>query len=171
MKVVVSILAIVFVLSACTSSHVPAHVLPEKGNVIDIIDGDTYIIAVDGEKERVRALGIDYPDMTKEKMQTFLDLGVSKKKLEMCYEQGKKEVEALLKGVNVTLVSDKREQERDEYGRLLRYVDVGKGDMETWLLEKGYARFYDPTSPWCERCKKYKELYAKIREAKKGCLW
>ncbi len=75
--------------------------------VLDIVDGDTFIVAgAEGaENVRVRLLGIDAPELGR------------------CYgEEAKKELARLIAGRSVVLVKD--ESGDDGYGRLLRYALV-----------------------------------------------
>ncbi len=143
----------------------------ETTTIKEIVDGDTYVVNLNGIQEYVRVLGIDFPDITKSRMNNFLDYGVSRKRIKECYDRGKKEVEEVLLGKNVTLVLDRLEGNKDQYSRLIRYVDFNNTDIETWLLERGYARFLDPTNPWCSRCKNYYKLSIEKINSREGCLW
>lgn len=95
--------------------------------VVEVIDGDTIDVLVGGERERVRYIGIDTPEFDYE-------AGVAK-----CYA-------AEAKATNVGLVSGKEVQlvkdvsERDDYGRLLRYVYVEDVAVGESLVRAGMAR-------------------------------
>lgn len=82
-----------------------------------VIDGDTLEL---GNGQTVRLVGIDTPEVG-----------------ECGYERAKHNLEglALSKRVRLT-VSD---EDRDRYGRLLRYVDVGAKDAGLRLIQNGYA--------------------------------
>src|SRR3989338_8519092 len=75
---------------------------PENGRTIvtNVIDGDTIVIS---GGERVRLLGIDTPE-----------------KGEFFYKEGKARLEELIENKNVTL--EKEGDNKDKYGRLLRYI-------------------------------------------------
>lgn len=85
--------------------------------VTRVIDGDTIEL---GDGERVRLVGIDTPETG-----------------ECGYLKARDRLAALVEGRTVTLgMSD---EDRDSYGRLLRYVDVGSTDAGLRLLEAGLA--------------------------------
>lgn len=96
-------------------------------DVVRVVDGDTIVINYDGTDEKLRLIGVDTPESVhpdKTKNTEFGDTvsTYSKKKLD-----GKKV------GVEFDV------QERDQYGRLLAYVYVGKTMYNKSLLKKGYA--------------------------------
>jgi micrococcal nuclease len=123
--VLISILLFVFILAlfGCqqASSKIPAVVL-------EVIDGDTLKVEVNGKKETVRLLLIDTPESvhpTKPVQPFGVEASHYVKKL-------------LPKGTEVELELDVRE--RDKYGRLLAYVWVNGKMVNELLLEQGYAR-------------------------------
>lgn len=87
-------------------------------------DGDTLTLAGGG---KVRLVQVDAPE-----------LGTD------CY--GRAALRALLdlapKGTRVALVSDPALDERDRYGRLLRYVFVGERNLNVELVRRGAASPY-----------------------------
>jgi endonuclease YncB( thermonuclease family) len=85
--------------------------------VIDVVDGDTVRLA-NGEK--VRVVGIDTPEQG-----------------ECNYETATRKMEALVLGKTVTLAES--DEDRDRYGRLLRYLDVGNRDAGLEMLKAGLA--------------------------------
>ena len=88
-------------------------------------DGDTLVVSQGGTKERVRLLGIDTPEVD--------DCGCAEATAAMA---------ALVEGAEVTLVVVSSD-DRDQYDRLLRYVEVGAPgetvDVGLRLLESGLA--------------------------------
>ncbi|MEM7821812.1 MAG: thermonuclease family protein [Candidatus Aenigmatarchaeota archaeon] len=86
--------------------------------VSQIIDGDT-IELTNGQK--IRLLGIDAP----EKGQYY-------------YKEASNRLEQLVKGKEVFLEKDV--SNRDNYGRLLRYVYVGGLFVNLEMVKEGYAR-------------------------------
>jgi micrococcal nuclease len=88
--------------------------------VITVIDGDT--VELEGG-ERVRYIGIDTPESTTE---------------HECYgEEAKTHNRGLVEGKRVTLVADA--EDRDKYGRLLRYVFIDDQFINLTLAEEGFA--------------------------------
>lgn len=126
--------------------------------VLDTIDGDTIKVLIDGEVETVRLLGVDTPE-TKDPRRGVQCYG----KLASNYTK------TLLMGQAVRLTSDPMEQNRDAFGRLLRYVYLENGtSINEKLVKDGYAFAYEkfPTS----RTEKLKLLEKMARERGLG-LW
>jgi endonuclease YncB( thermonuclease family) len=94
---------------------------PEKRSrtwlVVEVIDGDTVDL---GNGERVRLVGIDTPERG-----------------ECGYEKAADALSALVLGRQVDLV--RSDEDRDQYDRLLRYVDVEGVDAGLALVRRGLA--------------------------------
>jgi len=88
--------------------------------VFRTIDGDTIELT---NGQMVRLLGIDTP----EKRQYY-------------YEEASKRLEELTKGKEVFLEKDVTN--RDNYGRLLRYVYVGSLFVNLEMIKEGYAQAF-----------------------------
>lgn len=99
----------------------------ERATVVRVIDGDTIEVRMAGAEERVRYIGVNTPESD-----------------EPCYQEALNYNLSLVQGKEVTLVQDK--SERDQYGRLLRYVYVGKIFVNEELVKNGYAEavLYNP---------------------------
>lgn len=101
-----------------------------------VIDGDTFTARDrDGRKlGRIRILGIDAPELARDG------------ETAQCWaRQAATAAEDQLQGRTVTLTGDPNQPDRDDYGRLLRYVDApdGKGstvDLSETLIRDGAAR-------------------------------
>ena len=118
----------------------------EKVFVTKIIDGDTIIT----NGEHIRLLGIDADER-----------GYN------CYNDAKKRLEELILNKEVLLEKDK--SDKDQYGRLLRYIIFNEKNINLKLVEEGFAvaRFYDDR-------KYYEDILnaeRKARENKIGCKW
>lgn len=102
--------------------------------VTRVIDGDTIIASAEDGTDlgRVRILGIDAPELSDEQ----------------CHAGAARDAaERVLDGKTVQLVSDPKNDDRDRYDRLLRYVDVvddggQTSDAGRTLLRAGHARTY-----------------------------
>ncbi len=105
----------------------PSHALTLTGKVVKVADGDTLTILVDGQKERIRLVGIDTPE----------------KKQPVWGPAAKDFTTRLAMGKTVRVETDV--EERDRYGRVLGYVYVGKTFLNLELVRQGYAMLY--TSP------------------------
>ena len=104
--------------------------LAEAG-VVRVVDGDTIIVALNGREERLRYIGIDAPESVTpdQPVECFgVDAG--------------DENERLVAGRTVYLEADV--EDRDRFGRLLRYVYVVEVDgsltmVNELLVEGGFA--------------------------------
>lgn len=90
----------------------------EQGKVVDIIDGDTIKVDVDGKIQTVRYIGINAPERG-----------------QIGYEEATQHNRHLVLGKWVRLEADKRDE--DQYGRKLRYVWVGRKLVNRTLYQQG----------------------------------
>lgn len=96
-----------------------------------VTDGDTIEVRVGERKDKVRLVGIDTPEIHDErKLWREAALAASRY------------VQSELKGKTVTLEPDTIQKNRDDYGRLLRYVYLDGRDLNLELVRLGYARVY-----------------------------
>ncbi len=103
--------------------------LPEEDVylVSKVIDGDTIEVIKDNETFKVRYSGIDTPELD------------SKNKETKCLAEKAKEAnENLINNKKVKLEEDTND--KDEYGRLLRYVWLDNILINEYLVENGLAR-------------------------------
>lgn len=123
-----------------------------NAQVVRVIDGDTIVVRLaDDSEEHVRIVGIDATEKGE------------------CYaEEATKRLEELLQGKTVTLQINSQGDDRDTYGRLLRYVLVGGTDIGATLLQEGYVKNY----PWFTHMKMdtYKDYETKAKANAVG-LW
>jgi micrococcal nuclease len=92
----------------------------QVATVVDVVDGDTIKVDLDGETYKVRYIGMDTP----EKGRPF-------------FEEASAKNAELVDGQTVLLVKDV--SETDRYDRLLRYVFVGDTFVNFELVNQGYA--------------------------------
>ena len=103
--------------------------LAPNATVERVVDGDTIVVELQGQRERVRLLGIDTPE------------SVAEDRPDQCYgaEAGAYLTDLLPVGTDVALVRDV--EPRDQYDRLLAYV-VRTDDqlfVNLDLVERGFA--------------------------------
>lgn len=91
-----------------------------QGQVVNVIDGDTIDVSIDGAVFRVRYIGVNTPERD-----------------EPCYAEATAANRALVEDRTVMLVQDI--SDTDQYGRLLRYVYVGGTFVESSLVQNGFA--------------------------------
>lgn len=102
----------------------------EEGVVTWIVDGDTIIVRLQNGSEKIRMLGIDTPEFKNNTHKTEY----------YAYEAFKYTKEQL-KGKKICLVKDPS-NDRDRYGRMLRYVYIDSRFFNAELLRKGYADIF-----------------------------
>ena len=103
--------------------------LAPNATVERVVDGDTIVVELQGQRERVRLLGIDTPE------------SVAEDRPDQCYgaEAGAYLTDLLPVGTDVALVRDV--EPRDQYDRLLAYV-VRTDDqlfVNLDLVDRGFA--------------------------------
>lgn len=121
--------------------------------VTHVADGDTVTIeSADGTKDTVRLLGLNAPEIK------------HPGKPAECYGvEATDKTKALVLGKYVTL-QKKPSEDRDVYGRLLRYVFVDGVDIGSVLMQGGFARNFCAQYPH-PKCDEYDALE---RDAKKN---
>ena len=104
-----------------------------------VIDGDTFELE---NKERVRVLGIDSPEkfesgkLDKDAERTNSD----KKTIQKLGRLASEHAKDLIEGKRVNLVAEPNYDDKDVYGRLLRYVYLEDGTLFNMkMVEDGYA--------------------------------
>ena len=111
-----------------------------SGPVVRVVDGDTIVVEIAGERERVRYIGVDTPEL----------------------DDPRPEVRALARAArraNAELVEGRRvrleldAEKRDRYGRLLAYAWIGDTLVNEALVRRGYAApyTYPPNVRYAER--------------------
>ncbi|MEM5872407.1 MAG: thermonuclease family protein [Candidatus Aenigmatarchaeota archaeon] len=114
--------------------------------VSEVVDGDTFKI----NGKSVRLIGIDAPEIG-----------------EPCYLDAKEKLKELIKDKIVRLEKDFKE--RDEYGRLLRYVYVDGLFVNAEMIRLGLAKF-EEIEPNIKYSDLFLNLESKARKAKR-CIW
>ena len=93
----------------------------ESSSLVRVIDGDTVVVVVEGREEKVRLVGINTPEKG------------------FCgFEEATRALEEMLGTASVSLV-DAGVDDRDKYGRLLRYLDIDGLDPGLELIRAGLA--------------------------------
>ena len=138
---------IILLLSVVMLSLLACQKPPSMAKVIQVIDGDT--IVIEGG-HHVRYIGIDAPE-----------------KDEFYYVEAKQANGKLMEGKRVRLEKDI--SDKDQYGRLLRYVYVDETFINAEIVRQGYAQAqaYPPDV----KCQVYLEAVEKeARQVKRG-IW
>ncbi len=142
-KITIAFFAIV-ILSFLLSNYIGNY---KDYMVSEIVDGDTFKTK-DGKT--IRLIGINSPEVGEE-----------------CYQEAKEKLKELIYKRKIRLEADVGN--KDNYGRLLRYVYLEDLFVNSEMIRLGLARFEE-----IEPNEKYSELFSdlenKARQAKR-CIW
>ena len=131
------------------------------------VDGDTLVLE---NKERVRFIGIDTPEMH-ESNKLFRDAQRSGQDVKTIQALGRRAYEFtknLVEGKRVSLEFDV--EKHDKYGRLLAYVYLKDGTfVNAEIVKQGFASLMT-IPPNVKYADLFKELYQEARETRSG-LW
>jgi micrococcal nuclease len=131
---------------------------PSEGvfaEVVRVVDGDTIDVLLDGEKVRVRYVGIDTPEP------------YSEAKPECYSKEASDANRRLVEGKTVELVSDV--EDKDQYDRLLRYVYADEVFVNKELVRDGFATTL-PIRPNTAHASEFRSLELEAKEKDLG-LW
>lgn len=121
----------------------------DTANLVRVVDGDTYILDINGEETRVRLIGVDTPESVAP--ETYYKENTDEGRLiSEIVKERMADVEFFYIEYDVGRT--------DKYGRTLLYLYFPDGTMvQDWLLENGYADIatYAPNT-------KYKEHFEGI---------
>lgn len=132
----------------------------QYGRVVKVVDGDTLDVRLHrGKTKRVRMIGIDTPEV----------YGGT----ECGGRKASRSLKRLLpRGTRVKLVSDTSQDNKDRYGRLLRYVikrSTGK-DMNRSQIWRGWATVYVYGGDPFNRVSSYRRAQRKANSNDRG-IW
>ena len=131
----------------------------QRGQVTKVVDGDTLDVQLGGEEVRLRLIGMNTPE------------SVDPRRPVECYGlEASARAKELLAGQAVYLEPDPSQDERDRYGRLLRYVWLEDGRLfNLEMIAQGYAYEYTYESKY-----KYQAEFRAAQEraqATRAGLW
>lgn len=132
----------------------------DRAVVIKVIDGDTVDVRLRaGSKVRVRLLGIDTPEVFGGRECGGAAASRNAKRM-------------LPRGTPVILTSDRSQDLKDRFGRLLRYVQKAgnRVDVGRVQVHKGHAEVYVFNNNPFKKVNKYRAEERSARRAKRG-LW
>jgi micrococcal nuclease len=121
----------------------------QRAEVVNVIDGDTLDVRIDGEEQRLRYYGVDTPE-----------------KGNRCFDEARKRNKALA-GDTILLLPDARDTDR--YGRILRYVFTEDGlSIDESLVAEGYGQAWREDGAYRDEIVVLEE---KAESQGVGCLW
>ncbi len=124
--------------------------------VTHVVDGDTIdVVTPSGAKERVRLVGIDTPETVDPRKRVQCEGPEASARLKQLLAQKRVSLEA------------KPDEDRDPYGRLLRYVYLDGNDIGAQMISEGYALSICKKFPH-PKCSLYQDLQQKAMGAKLG---
>ncbi len=130
----------------------------ETGQVIDVVDGDTLKVDLGDRIETVRLIGVDTPEVVH-----------SNKPVEHFGKEASGFARRVSLGQLVRLEDDPQGNNRDKYGRLLRYVFLPDGGMlNAEIISQGFGYAY--TRFPFTRMEEFRALEREARESNRG-LW
>lgn len=110
-----------------TQPTTPTNPSLQEARVVNVVDGDTIDVLIDGVEYRVRYILVDTPE-TKHPTKGVEPFGPEASDFNRQLVEGQ------------TVLLEKDVSETDQYGRLLRYVYVGETMVNEELLRRGLAR-------------------------------
>ena len=90
----------------------------ETARVTRVVDGDTLVVNIAGQEERVRLIGVDTPETVH-----------PQKPVEYFGKEASAFTKGIAEGQSVRLEADPQNTNRDKYRRLLRYVYLPDGRL------------------------------------------
>jgi micrococcal nuclease len=128
-------------------------------DVVDIVDGDTVKVRLDGVTETIRMIGVNTPETVD-----------PRRPVECFGKEASQKAQELLEGKRVALEADVTQGDRDKYNRLLRFVFLEDGtNFGERMIREGYAYEYTYKKPYV-----YQELYREAQtfaQEHKNGLW
>lgn len=144
---------------APTSDPLAYPVMPvglQEAQVVEIIDGDTVDVRIDGKVERLRLIGLDTPE-TKD----------PRKPVQCFGKEASGQAAKILSGQTVLLEEDASQDTWDKYDRLLRYVWLPDGKLYNLeMIIGGFAHEYTYETPY-----KYQAVFKKEEAAARERGW
>lgn len=159
-KLVVAMSVAILLLACSTTETVTGLFDPSERfevQVVNVVDGDTIDVLIDGSKHRVRYIGIDTPETVH-----------PTRGVEHYGKEASTRNRELVEGITVYLEKDV--SETDRFDRLLRYVWLEDGTMvNEMLVAEGYAQVstFPPDVKYAEQ---FLVAQSAAREARLG-LW
>lgn len=141
-----------------SNSDLQPSLVPNEYSVSRVVDGDTIVVNINGQEEKVRLIGVDTPET------------VDPRKPIQCFGREASDfVKNMLTGKSVRLESDPSQSDRDKYGRFLRYVYLGDVLVNEEIISSGYGYEYTYHVPYKFQ-KEFKASQAFAQAGKIG-LW
>lgn len=127
--------------------------------LVRIVDGDTLVVDLAGQEERVRIIGIDTPESVK-----------PNSPVECFAHEASEHTKGLLEATGELVIeTDPTQDTRDRNGRLLAHVFADGVNIGEQLIRDGYAYEYTYRDPYVYQ-RAYQQAQREAREVGRG-LW
>lgn len=131
----------------------------QSAQVIDVIDGDTLKVLLDGQEATIRLIGIDTPESVH-----------LQQPVECFGREAAARTRELAADQPVQLEADPTQDSVDRFGRLLRYVYLPNGTLLNWeLIYQGYGFEYTYEVPYVYQTE-FRQAEQDARQNQRG-LW
>ena len=138
LQILFQLIALIIATIFGSMNSIPDSDLPDGYyQVVDVVDGDTIKVDNNRQKETIRLIGIDTPE-----------LHDPRKEVECFALQATNVVEDKIGNLEVYLESDLSQSDTDKYDRYLRYVFLNDTNINLWLIENGFAYEYTYDVPY-----------------------
>lgn len=129
-------------------------------SIVEIYDGDTFVVDVSGHEITVRLIGIDTPEV------------VDPRKPVQCYgPEASAKAKELLSSKKVYLEKEKSKGDYDIYGRVLAYAYLpDKTLYNKYMIEEGFAKEYTFNKEKYKYQEEFKNVQKEAQKGKRG-LW
>lgn len=109
-----------------------------RASVVKVVDGDTADVSLNGQTVRVRLIGINTPETVD-----------PRSPVECFGKEASNKAHTLLDGQTVYLEADSSQDDKDTYGRSLRYFWLADGRSFNYeMIAQGYAYEYTYRLPY-----------------------
>lgn len=134
--------------------------LSAKYQVVQVVDGDTAEISINGQTKKVRFIGMDTPEV------------VDPRKTVQCYgREASNRAHELLDDQYVSLEYDNKVGQNDKYGRTLAYIIMADGtNYNQKMIAEGYAHEYTYSSQTYKYQAEFKSAQVNAETSQLG-LW
>jgi micrococcal nuclease len=130
----------------------------KENTVVEVVDGDTIDVFLEGQIQRVRLIGVNTPET------------VDKRRGVECFgPEASSFLKNTLTGKQVILENDETQGDKDAFKRLLRYVFLDNQNLNQKIIYEGYGFEYTYKKPYKYQ-KEFREAQRDARDNYKG-LW
>ena len=140
-----------------------------NATLVDVVDGDTIDVTINGREDTVRFLGVDTPETHAENAPSEFGLANTSSNRACLRRYGEKATQFVEDKLDKTVEirTDSEADRRGGYGRLLAYIYSENESVNRMLLEEGLARMYDSSF---SRREEYSRLEEQAQEEELG-VW